>query len=734
MTRTFEPHLPDFKRIAIFIAILFPFLSFAEIPDSCQSNFSKYIDVLENEHLTNQQVADSSRKLRIWDWKQMEDESFNLVVRAIENRIKESPTLEEKAPLHELLRENYQSRNNIGKAVVQYEKLIAIYSVLEDTVSVIHYYHWLSWMYHDNGLYEECMITYRNIIDIWHAKAVDFNSAHHVWTYGYLFSVAGWELKKPDYQDSAVKYISAAYTFAKEEQGDVHVEWTITYAMALARQGDKRKAIEVGLVGLKRAEELGDLLYIARFNKQLSQYYQSIEMKDSAYYYINRSAEYEFKMYPDGHPHQIKIGEGKSLHMYNLFFLISIHDHFGETAKSSTLLDRVLEGPEQIPDYNTLMEYRGIGAASYYQNGQFEKAANNYRLYLTYVDSVNKATFDHSKEVKAAQLESQIALEKERAQVEKTQQEELAQKEKENLRTIIYSTVSVAGVVIIFLVFLYRRFQLTSRQKVLIEKQKTMVESAYDQLGKKNKEVLDSISYATRIQNAILPSKNRIQRFLPNSFILYLPKDIVAGDFYWLEEKNGTILFAAADCTGHGVPGAMVSVVCTNGLNRVVREQGIVKPSDILEKTREIVIREFEKSEEEVNDGMDISLCAVNGNELQYAGAHNPLWIIRKGSNEIEEFIADKQPIGKFHYATNYTNHITTINPGDTVYVFTDGFADQFGGERGKKYYVANFQKLLLSIKDLSLDEQKHKIYEEFNRWKGDREQIDDICVMGVRF
>jgi serine phosphatase RsbU (regulator of sigma subunit) len=184
-----------------------------------------------------------------------------------------------------------------------------------------------------------------------------------------------------------------------------------------------------------------------------------------------------------------------------------------------------------------------------------------------------------------------------------------------------------------------------------IKKQKAIIEETH-------KEITDSISYAKRIQNAILPSDKMIQKHLKNSFMLYKPKDIVAGDFYWIQEKEETILFAVADCTGHGVPGAMVSVVCNNALSRSVREYGLMGPGDILDKTREIVIQQFDTSiskKEEVKDGMDIALCSLEmdnelgrGARLKYAGANNPLWIIRKDSKEVEEVKADKQPIGQY--------------------------------------------------------------------------------------
>ena len=205
----------------------------------------------------------------------------------------------------------------------------------------------------------------------------------------------------------------------------------------------------------------------------------------------------------------------------------------------------------------------------------------------------------------------------------------------------------------------------------------------------------------------------------------------MAGDFYWLRETETDIFFAVADCTGHGVPGAMVSVVCNNGLNRSVREHGLIKPGEILDKTREIVVQEFEKSEEEVKDGMDIALCSLEGNKLQYAGAHNPLWIIRKG--ELIETKANKQPIGKFDNPEPYTTHTIGLQNGDSIYIFSDGYADQFGGEKGKKLKTTNFKKLLLSIQTENMQKQKELIDEAFEKWRGNLEQLDDVCVIGVK-
>jgi len=232
-------------------------------------------------------------------------------------------------------------------------------------------------------------------------------------------------------------------------------------------------------------------------------------------------------------------------------------------------------------------------------------------------------------------------------------------------------------------------------------------------------------------QKAILPPLRIVKAHLKDSFILYKPKDIVAGDFYWMENKNGKILFAAADCTGLGVPGAMVSVVCNNALNRSVREHGLTNPAEILNRTREIVVEEFEKSDEEVKDGMDIALCSIKGMTLEYAGAHNPLWIIRNKS--LIEIKADKQPIGQFFKHKPFTSHTLELQKEDIIYIFSDGYADQFGGENGKKFKIKAFKNLLLGIQDKSMDDQKEFIDDHFKSWKGDLEQLDDVCVIGVK-
>ena len=308
----------------------------------------------------------------------------------------------------------------------------------------------------------------------------------------------------------------------------------------------------------------------------------------------------------------------------------------------------------------------------------------------------------------------------------------------------IFTTVAVfiAILIAILLLYSYQNYRKQKAQAKIINQQRMSAELQRDEISKqhvelecKTKEITDSINYAKRIQEAMLPPINFFHQNLPNSFVFYLPKDIVAGDFYWMEAAGDTCIFAAADCTGHGVPGALVSVICANALNRSVREYKLTEPASILDKTLEIVLEKFERSQEDVKDGMDIALCSFNKKTgtLQFAGANNPLWVIRKNSTQIEEYKADKQPIGSYLKHKPFTNHSLVLEDGDAAYIFSDGYVDQFGGERGKKFKSINLKALLASITDQPMEKQQTAVKHSFYNWMGNHEQLDDICMIGFR-
>ncbi|MEO5569767.1 MAG: SpoIIE family protein phosphatase [Bacteroidia bacterium] len=291
-----------------------------------------------------------------------------------------------------------------------------------------------------------------------------------------------------------------------------------------------------------------------------------------------------------------------------------------------------------------------------------------------------------------------------------------------------------------------RTIQQEKEKKQLLENQNAELERKVDQrtsevvhqkevIEIKNKEITDSLTYAKRIQSAILPDTKLIYKTLEQAFILYLPKDIVSGDFYGFAQKDNKVLIAAADCTGHGVAGAFMSMIGSSLLNQIINEKNITAPSLILDELDKGIIHALKQKETDSNDGMDISICAfdMQNKIVHYAGAHRPLWLIR--NNQLQVYKPNKFPIGglQIQHEEKFKQHEIKLETNDCIYIFSDGYADQFGGEKGKKLMSKKFKELLLSIHDLSMPEQEKRLHNHFETWKTNNEQVDDVLVIGIR-
>jgi serine phosphatase RsbU (regulator of sigma subunit) len=376
------------------------------------------------------------------------------------------------------------------------------------------------------------------------------------------------------------------------------------------------------------------------------------------------------------------------------------------------------------------------------------KEEKNYKLALYYQDKqiqmwdiIKNAENAENTFKKGMQYEYQKESLKDSLEFQKERElQKVKLQKKETQAYALYGGIGLMLIVFLVGIRSYQRKRkdniLINQQKIEVESQKKEIEMQHIALENTHTEISDSIRYAKQIQEAILPTTEILNSYLKNGFVLYKPKDVVSGDFYWAVKVEEKIIFAAADCTGHGVPGAMVSVVCHNALNRAVREFNLIEPAAILNKTREFVIETFSSKEMEVKDGMDISLCCWDENkmELQWAGANNPLYIVREdNSTELEVVQPDKQPVGPFHMPTSFQNNQIKLNKGDIFYLFTDGFQDQFGGPNGKKYKTGKFRKFLLSIAKQDIETHGELLNKEFTDWKGDYDQIDDVCIIGVK-
>ena len=610
----------------------------------------------------------------------------------------------------------YETQGNISRALDYYDQSLQMHEKTNNKIGIAQAYNNIGFIHSTQGDIDKALEYYQKSYKIKKELNDQSGMAVSLSNIGYMYMQ-----KKAEYK--AMSYYLLALKIAKEIGDKERMALIYTnIAGILKNQGNNKAALTNFLTGLKLSEDINDKEGIAHHMCSVGSMYLAIGKTDSAIFYGTLSIQ-----------------------------------------KS-----KEIGSPELISNADELLKN------VYKAKGNSAKALEFTDEYYTMRDSINseqtrKATYKQQLNYEYDKKEALSKLQEEKKDIEHAS-------EIKRQKIVIWSVVIGFLLILVFSVSLYNRFKLTQHQNKVIVEQKKIVEE-------KNKEILDSINYAKRLQEAILPPLKYVKEYLPESFILYKPKDIVAGDFYWMEvisqesgerrtekkninsgidtnisNRNTTqydnesqnsqlptpdsqlIFLAAADCTGHGVPGALVSVVCSNALNRTVKEFGITEPGKILDKVRELVVETFEKSESEVKDGMDISLCCLNKNtnELLWAGANNPMWIIRKltdaaADKEIIEYKATKQPIGKIENPKPFSTVKIKLNKGDSIYIFTDGYADQFGGPKGKKLKYSKLKELLLSIQNLSMEDQSKLVNKEIVDWKGGLEQVDDILVIGIK-
>jgi len=403
----------------------------------------------------------------------------------------------------------------------------------------------------------------------------------------------------------------------------------------------------------------------------------------------------------------------------NLKTLTKIYNNIGLCAWNLNKLDtaiyyfkKAIDIANKVGIKNTLPPCYLNLSGVYEEQGKWAEALEKYKQYHNLNDSI--FSIEQVRLVKAI-----------------SEKYENQKKENEIQNLQWQRNITIASIILALFIaaFVWRQNRIVNAQKREVEAQKLIVE-------RKSKETTDSINYALHLQKAILPQHNQIKKHYKNYFIYYQPKDIVAGDFYWFypsPNNPNKYYLAAADCTGHGVPGAMVSVVCANALNRTVKDLQIIEPGKILDNVANLIIETFEKSESQVKDGMDISMCLIDTEtlQMQWAGANNNLLIIR--NNELIEIKADKQPVAVYENRELFTTQIIQLQKDDCVYLFTDGYADQFGQITGKKLMRKNFYKILQQASSLPCIKQYDVVAETMHNWKGTQEQVDDMCVIGLK-
>lgn len=477
-------------------------------------------------------------------------------------------------------------------------------------------------------------------------------------------------------------------------------------------EGDTAKAIDHSKRSLEIYEQLGHESSIATSQINLAHTYREFGMFAEALPYALQSLEL-----------RRKLNENKGMAVSTIV-LASIHMDMADYAKAIPLYEEGIDMVHRLGLRSYEWEAMYHLARCHVLSGRPEKAVALYPRVIEIKDSIYKdestAQIAKMEALYQTQKDGKVKLLEREAEIN-----ELQLRKRETYLAAATAITFLLGIMSLMAFFAYRS---KARVNSILEKKNHLIEE-------QKKEITDSIRYAENIQRALLPPADVLRAVFPDSFIFHRPKDIVSGDFYWIHDLPDRVYFAVVDCTGHGVPGAFMSFIGTSALNRAITDLRLVSPSDILSGLSDQVSEMLRSGRgTDVKDGMDLALCCYfkQSGELHYAGAYNPLWVLRNGQMEVIR--ADKQPVGETFGRRPFTNHIVHVTKGDAVYLFSDGYADQFGGTDDKKIGTAKFRAKVASIGHLPLRDQGEVLSQFFDSWKGAAEQVDDVCVMGIRF
>ena len=542
-------------------------------------------------------------------------------------------------------------------------------------------------------------------------------------------------------------------------------------------QSEYSRALDCYLKSLKIAEEINDKKAMAHslnslgviynekgdLSKSLDYYFRSLKIKEE----INDKKGIAFSFTNIGVTYK-NMGEiSKALDYYHKGLSVrkEINDKPGIAVSLSNIavvlwgqgnIEQALEAARRSFQYAKKLGFPvGIRDAShllgeiYAKSGDYKGAYEMQKLFKKMADSLNNQTnkkasiqksLQYAYEKKTAQ-DSIKAIDEKRVSEVKLVATEASLKQEKTWKLALFGGVVL---LMMFAGFIFNRFKVTQKQKQIIEtkeqealRQNEVITKQKHLVEEKQQEITSSINYAKRIQSSFLSSEQYISRYLDDYFILYNPRDIVSGDFYWIMENNNSLYVCTADCTGHGIPGAFMSLIGMGVLNEINHSKdNIYQTDDFLNELRRIIILALnpEGSSEEGKDGMDMVLCRYDFKkmELEYSAANNSFYIIREGN--LLEFKPDKIPVGKYlEEEIPFTRHLISLKKGDCIYTFSDGYADQFGGAKGKKLMSRQLKELLISVSDLPMQQQKDKLNCSFNKWKGDLEQVDDVTIIGIR-
>lgn len=615
---------------------------------------------------------------------------------------------------------------SLSSAVEYYLKATLIYNEIRDSAGIANSYRNIANIYFSKTDYDKALeynfkslnifekindqrgigLGYQNIAYVFYVR--------HNYPEALKYNFKGLAIAEAEgiWQDIANSYDNLGNTYAEMKESDKAIEYYLK-ALEIDKETENKEGIAVRYSNISTIlSDKGD------YNKSLEYCFSALKLHEEMGNVSNISKV------------QINIGE-------NYYKLKNYRDGL-------LYLNKGIERAKQASEKNLEAEGYHYLSDLYKNTGDFQLAYENYLLYSQLRDSM----FNEESGAQIAEMQTKYETEKKDNEILLLNKDKaIANAESKKQRWI---TVAIAGgllLAVLFALFIFRSLRVTQRQKHIIEiardeivVQKKLVDEKNLHIEEKNKEITDSINYAKRIQYTLLAHDALLKQHLPPYFVLFKPKDIVSGDFYWAIEKNNRFYLAVCDSTGHGVPGAFMSLLNISFLNEAVSGKGIESPDEVFNHCRERLISSL--SRDGGQDGMDGTLCSwsttgrnKNGEyeslKIHYAAANNAPVLI--SSNQVIVLAADKMPVGKGVKLNTFSPQSLTLKKGDSFYLFSDGYADQFGGPKGKKFKYRQLEELLHSIQDKTMNEQKEILDKTFEQWRGSQEQVDDICIIGIR-
>ena len=610
----------------------------------------------------------------------------------------------------------YFSKSDFQKALKSWQESLKYSRQRNNKEKIAELLYNIGLIYKNWSEYNDAIEYYEEALAIYQELKSDYGMAQIFVNLGNLYFYSG-----IDFENALVNYQKALAVYREKGLKNQEALLLISIGLVLEKRQLYEDAIKKYREGLKIAEETNDEYTKAQALNNIGKIYLLRKDFNNASDLLNESLSILEKL------------ERKKDIALILKDIGLLYHQWGKNQEAknfylkSITLCRELDLLKELSD-----NYRELSLVLAELN-DYKNAYKYHQLYAQQNDSIFSNEYKDMITEWNARLET---AEKEAALVEK-ENEILAQEaalKRKNL--IVYAAIGGILIVLVFSSLLYKQFREKKKANILLQDQNEEIKSQRDKIFEQNKEITDSIEYASKIQTAMLPPENYISDILPDYFILYRPRDIVSGDFYWINKYNNKIFLCAADCTGHGVPGAFMSMLGIALLNEIINKRNNYTAADILNNLRTQVVNSMHQRdlENETQDGMDIAFCIIDQNDkkIQFAGAFNPLFIFRNG--ELIEIKGDKMPIGiHIRQDTPFTNHDFDIENGDHIYVFSDGYVDQFGGPNRKKFLVKRFKELLMTLQDKTMKEQKALLENTIDEWIGPYDQIDDILVFGAK-